>query len=61
MTDQKMKQINAWVQRVNKNKLEVQDKLAIAGATMEILEKLEPIYDRYNDNSCDVAGKQRLS
>lgn len=50
MTDQKMKAINAWVQRVNKNSLEVQDKLAIAGATMEMLEKLEPIYDKYNDN-----------
>lgn len=48
MTEQKMKQINAWMQRVNKNKLEMQDKLAIAGATMEMLEKLEPIYDKYN-------------
>ncbi len=61
MTEKKMKQINAWIQRVNKNKLEVQDKLVIAGATMEMLEKLEPIYDKYNGNSCDVARKQRLS
>ncbi len=60
MTEQKMKQINAWLQRVNKNKLKMQDKLAIAGATMEMLEKLEPIYDKYNGNSCDTAGKQRL-
>lgn len=57
MTKQKMKQINAWIQRVNKNKLEMQDKMAIAGATMEMLEKLEPIYDKYNGNSCDVARK----
>lgn len=48
MTDQKMQAINAWVQRVNKNSLEVRDKLLIAGATMEMLEKLEPIYDKYN-------------
>ena len=47
MTEQKMQKINAWVQRVNKNSLEVQDKLVIAGATMEMLEKLEPIYDKY--------------
>lgn len=47
-TEQKMQKINAWVQRVNKNSLEVQDKLVIAGATMEMLEKLEPIYDKYN-------------
>lgn len=57
MTEKKMKQINAWIQRVNKNKLEMQDKMAIAGATMEMLEKLEPIYDKYNGNSCDVARK----
>ena len=31
MTEKKMKQINAWIQRVNKNKLEMQDKMAIAG------------------------------
>lgn len=48
MTDQKMQAINEWVKRVDKNKLEVQDKLLIAGATMEMLEKLEPVYDKYN-------------
>ena len=48
MTEQKMRTINAWMQTVNKNSLEIQDKLAIAGATMEMLEKLEPIYDKYN-------------
>ena len=57
MTEQKMKQINAWMQRVKKDKLEMQDKMAIAGATMEMLEKLEPIYDKYNGNSCNVARK----
>ena len=56
MTDQKMKAINAWTQTVNKNSLEVQDKLAIAGATMEMLEKLEPIYDKYNQGK-QVGGK----
>lgn len=50
MTEQKMRAINAWTQTVNKNSLEIQDKLAIAGATMEMLEKLEPIYDKYNGN-----------
>ena len=48
MTDRKMQAINQWVKTVNKNSLDVQDKLAIAGATMEMLEKLEPIYDKYN-------------
>lgn len=57
MTEQKMKRINAWLQKVNKNNLEMQDKMAIAGATMEMLEKLEPIYGKYNGNSCDVARK----
>lgn len=48
MTDQKMKAINAWMQRVNKNSLEVQDKMVIAAATMKLLEEIEPIYDKYN-------------
>ena len=48
MTEQKMKQINAWFQKVNKIKLEMQEKMVIANATMEMLEKLEPIYDKYN-------------
>lgn len=48
MTEQKMQQINAWLKRINKGKLEMQEKMAIANATMETLEKLEPIYDKYN-------------
>lgn len=48
MTEQKMQQINAWLKKVNKSKLEMQEKMAIANATMEMLEKLEPIYDKYN-------------
>lgn len=55
MTEQKMQQINAWLKKVNKAKLEMREKMAIANATMEMLEKLEPIYDKYNGNSCDVA------
>lgn len=51
MTEQKMKQINTWMQRINKNKLELQDKMKIAEATVEMLEKLEPIYDKYNEKS----------
>ena len=43
-----MQQINAWLKRINKGKLEMQEKMAIANATMEMLEKLEPIYDKYN-------------
>lgn len=50
MTERKMKQINDWLKRVNKNKLEMQEKMAIANATMEMLEKLEPIYDKHNGN-----------
>lgn len=52
-----MKKINDWLQKINKNKLEMQDKMVIAGATMEMLEKLEPIYDKYNGNS----GEQQKS
>lgn len=48
MTERKMQAINNWVKTVNKNSLDVQDALAIAGATMEMLEKLEPIYEKYN-------------
>lgn len=49
MTEQKMKEINNWVQKINRSKtvLEVQDKIALAGASMEMLEKIEPIYDKY--------------
>ena len=43
-----MKQINAWLKKVNKGKLEMQEKMVVANATMEMLEKLEPIYDKYN-------------
>lgn len=57
MTEQKMQQINAWFKKVNKGKLEMHEKMAIANATMEMLEKLEPIYDKCNGNSCDVARK----
>ena len=48
MTEQKIQQINAWFKKVNKSKLEMQENMAIANATMEMLEKLEPIYDKYN-------------
>ena len=59
MTEKKMKQINAWIQRVNKNKLEMQDKMAIAGATMEMLEKLEPIYEKYNQEGGKTGWRKR--
>lgn len=35
----------------------MQEKMVIANATMKMLEELEPIYDKYNGNSCDVARK----
>lgn len=41
MTEQKMKQINAWVSKIDTNNLEIQDKMVIASATMEMLEKLK--------------------
>ena len=60
MTERKMKQINAWFQKVNKNRLEMQDKMAIAQITMEMVERLEPIYDKYNGgNCCDVATRKQ--
>ena len=43
-----MQQINVWLKKVNKGKLEMQEKMVIANATMEMLEKLGPIYDKYN-------------
>ncbi len=46
-----MKQINNWLSKVDKNKLEMQDKMVIASATMEMLEKLEVVYDKYNGSS----------
>ncbi len=51
MTEKKMKQINSWLSKADKNKLEMQDKMAIASATMEMLEKIEPVYDKYNGSS----------
>lgn len=51
MTEQKMKQINAWVSKIDTNNLEIQDKMVIASATMEMLEKIEPVYDKYNGSS----------
>lgn len=62
MTEQKMQQINAWLKRINKGKLEMQEKMAIANATMEMLEKLEPITNttaKRKRNRCDVATKGR--
>lgn len=47
MTQEKMKAINAWCQRINKNRLEVQDQMVIANATVRMLEEIEPIYDKY--------------
>lgn len=51
MTEQKMKQINAWLSKIDKNNLEMQDKMVIASATMEMLEKIESVYDKYNGSS----------
>lgn len=43
-----MKQINEWLQRTNTDNLEMQDKMVIACATMDMVEKIEPVYDKYN-------------
>lgn len=51
MTEQKMKQINAWASKIDTNNLEIQDKMVIASATMEMLEKIEAVYDKYNGSS----------
>lgn len=50
MTEKKMKQIETWLHRADINKLEMQDKMAIACATMEMVEKIEPVYDKYNSD-----------
>lgn len=47
MTQEKMKAINAWTKRINKNQMEVQDQMVIANATVRMLEEIEPIYDKY--------------
>lgn len=61
MTERKMQQMNVWLnKKVNISKLDMQEKMIIANATMEMLQKLEPIYDKYNDNSCDAARKWGL-
>lgn len=57
MTERKMQQINNWIQRINKNQLEMQDKMEIANATMGMLERLEPIYDKYNGDGRDTIKK----
>ncbi len=48
MTEQKMNQMTKWFQDINLDKLEMQDKIKVAAIMMETLEKLEPIYDKYN-------------
>lgn len=50
MTEKKMKQINEWLQKINTDKLEMQDKMVIACATMEMVEKIETVYDKYNND-----------
>lgn len=47
MTQEKMKAINAWAQRIDKNRMDVQDQMVIANATVRMLEEIEPIYDKY--------------
>ena len=50
MTERKMQAINNWVKNVNKNSLDVQDKLAIA---------LEPIYEKYNPEGGKTGWRKR--
>lgn len=57
MTQEKMKAINAWCQRINKNRLEVQDQMVIANATVRMLEEIEPIYDKYTAH--EQGGKNK--
>lgn len=47
MDQKRMKQISDWTKRIDKSKLDIQDALLIASATAEMLEKLEPIYEKY--------------
>lgn len=55
MTDQRMQKINKWIQKVDKGRLEVQDKMTIASATVAMLEAIEPVYEKYTG---DTEGKE---
>lgn len=51
MTEQKMSQIDSWMQHMNQNELDgmdIKDQLDMAKAIMEMMEKMEPVYDKYN-------------
>jgi hypothetical protein len=56
MTEQKMNEINVWAKSVDKSRLEVQDKMIIADATVKMLEALEPVYDKYNQAGTKKVG-----
>lgn len=47
MTQEKMNKINAWSKKVDRKKLDIADQLIIAGATVKMLEAIEPVYDKY--------------
>lgn len=47
MNELKVKKINQWIQSLDRQEISIQDKMEIAKITMEMIEKLEPIYDKY--------------
>lgn len=51
MTQEKMNKINAWSKKVDRKKLDIADQLIITGATVKMLEAIEPVYDKYTGSS----------
>lgn len=50
MTQEKMIAINQWMQGMKRGmKLELEEQMVISNATLEMLQKIEPIYDKYNE------------
>lgn len=49
MTQDKMVAISKWMQGTkNGMNLELEDQMIISNATIEMLKKIEPVYDKYN-------------
>lgn len=47
MNEVKIKKINQWIQSLDREEISMQDQMEIAKITLEMIEKLEPIYDKY--------------
>lgn len=60
MTQEKMLAINQWMKQINNGmQLELEEQMIISNATLEMLKKIEPIYDKYNMTIILEKGKNR--